>query len=135
MTHTRILAALAALGACAPAGNESSAATPARLEAERVAQALSAQIGQSQDGTGLSSVRVEEETVVTVFTLPLPGEGADPGLKQQLTAGIARTFGPQVCAEGGIDTLYAAGGSLLIRAIGSDEVLIAEVPAECGEAS
>ena len=125
-----LTAAALAAAACEPQ-SVTSADTPARLAAEEVAQALSGQIGQSQEGVGLTSVRVAGESVVTVFSLPTPGQGADPAVKRALSAGIAGSFGPQICAGAGIGELYDAGGELIIRVEGSDGVLVADVPADC----
>lgn len=123
--------ALALLAPACEATREVSADTPARLEAERVAEALGAQVGQGQAGVTLSEVRVAGEDVIVAFTLPTPGEDAPPEIGQALSSGIAESFGPQVCAQAGIDALFAAGGGLRIRVLGSDGVQVAEVPANC----
>ena len=127
----RYLLVLPLLAACAPGGTDQSAATPARLEAERVAASFAPQIGRGQGGIALSDVEVVDEDVELTVGLPTPAAGLAPEQRAAISDGVADAFGPQVCAQADLTALYAAGGTLRVVIESSDDIVMASVPVDC----
>lgn len=127
----RYLLLLPALAACVPGGTDQSAATPARLEAERIAASFAPQVGQGQAGIAITEVRVTGEDVELTVGLPTPAAGLAPEQREAISAGVADAFGPQVCAQADLTALYAAGGAMRVIVESSDDIVMASVPIDC----
>lgn len=123
-TRPAVLVALLGLSACQSAERSADAAAggpAARPDALVVADAL-----RAADGVG--DVIVEEGAVVAVIEAPIPGAGLDDAARTRIGDAARGTFTAATCAQAGLDSFFAAGGTLVLRVRGSDGASVAEVP-------